>query len=142
MPTIFSRPAAPAAPLICTGDQGQARLQIDGYRSAFQHLLHVDAIPHGFRWTFRAQPGLAEQLRGLAEREADCCRFMSFELTDEGDRIVWETTGDASAAPVIDELARLPERLRNEPRASHDLAALKRSAEAAGLVFTAATARS
>jgi hypothetical protein len=141
MPSFFSRAAAPAAPLICTGDHTQARLQIDGYRAAFEHLIHAESIPHGFRWIFRAQPGLAARLRALAEREADCCRFMSFELTEDGDRIVWESTGDASASPVLDEIARLPERLRDEPRAGHDLAALKRSAEAKGLVF-APTARS
>ena len=142
MPSYFSRAAAPAAPLICTGDHAQVRAQIDGYRAAFEHLIQVEAIPRGFRWIFRAQPGLGALLCALAEREADCCRFMSFDVTDDGARIVWESTGDASASPIIDEIARLPERLRDEPRASHDLAALKRSAEAAGLVFTAATERS
>jgi hypothetical protein len=135
--TFFSRPAVPAAAIVCTGDRTLARLQIDGYRAAFEHLISVDAIPRGFRWTFRAQLGLASQLRGLAEREAGCCRFLSFDLTSEGDRIVWESTGDASATSVIDEIARLPQRLRDEPRAEHDIAVLKQNAEAAGLAFRA-----
>lgn len=139
MPSYFSRAAAPAAPLICTGDHAQVRAQIDGYRAAFEHLIQVEAIPRGFRWIFRAQPGLGALLCALAEREADCCRFMSFELTDDGARIVWESTGHASASSVIDEIARLPERLRDEPRAGDDLALLKRNVETAGLVFAART---
>ena len=44
MPSYFSRAAAPAAPLICTGDHAQVRAQIDGYRAAFEHLIQVDGV--------------------------------------------------------------------------------------------------
>lgn len=134
--SFFSCAAVPATPVVCTGDHTLARRQIDGYRAAFQHLVDVDAIPHGFRWTFRARPGLAAELRTLAEREAGCCRFISYDIIADGDRVIWESTGDASAAAVIEEIARLPQRLRDEPRPDRDLAALKRDAEAAGLRFT------
>jgi hypothetical protein len=133
---IFSRAAAPSAPVVCTGDLALARLQLDGYRAAFQHLVRVDAIPGGFRWTFRAQLGLASQLRGLAEREAECCRFLSYDLVSDGEWIVWDSAGSDDARPVIDEIARLPQRLRD----ANDLAAIKRNVEAAGLIFRPGTA--
>jgi hypothetical protein len=137
MPSFFSRAAAPAAPLICTVDKTLVRLQLDGYRAAFEHLVRTEVIPNGFRWIFRAEAGLTTNLRALAEREAECCRFLSFDLATDGGLVVWEITGEASAAAVLEELARMPQRLRDEPRPDHDLVALERHAEAAGLRFTA-----
>jgi hypothetical protein len=137
MPSFFSRAAAPAAPLICTGDQTLVRLQLDGYRAAFEQLVRTEVVPNGFRWIFRAEPGLTDRLRTLAEREAECCRFLSFDLGTDGDLIIWEITAEASAAAVLAEVGRLPQRLRDEPRPEHDIVALERHAEEAGLRFTA-----
>jgi hypothetical protein len=134
---LFSHQQVAEAPIVCTADLTHAQVQIDGYRAAFARLVKGERFAGGFRWTFRAELGLESQLRGLAEREAACCRFVSFDLTADGQHIVWTTTGDDRAAAVLDEYFRLPDRLREEPRRGHDVAALKHAADRAGLGFTA-----
>ncbi len=74
---------------------------------------------------------------GLAEREADCCHFFSYDLITDGDKIVWEVRAEDRVSSVLEEYFHLPERLQEEPRQVHDVATLKRSAEKAGLGFTA-----
>ena len=132
--------AAPDQPIACTADlrDGTAvQAHIDAYRAVFTRLIGTERFADGFRWSFRAEPGLEAELRALVEREHGCCRFFNFELTVDRDRIVWTTTADEPARSMVDEFFRLPERLRSEPRSGHDLAVLKHSAEAAGLMFTA-----
>ena len=134
---LFSRSSAVNAPVVCSADLTHAQVQIDGYRAAFQRLVGTERFPGGFRWTFRAEHGLESQLRELAEREADCCRFFSYDLITDGDKISWEVRGEDRVSSVLEEYFHLPERLREEPRQVHDVAALKRSAEKAGLIFIA-----
>jgi hypothetical protein len=134
--TLFSRSSAVNAPVVCTADLTHAQVQIDGYRAVFQRLASAERFPGGFRWTFRAELGLESQLRGLAEREADCCRFFSYDLITDDDKIDWEVRGEDRVSSVLEEYFHLPERLREEPRQVHDVAALKRSAEKAGLGFS------
>jgi hypothetical protein len=130
---------APDAPLVCTADLSHAQIQIDGYRAAFAHLVDTKRLPGGFRWTFRSTLGLEAQLMGLAERESQCCPFLSFELTRAGESIVWEVSARDEAASIVEEFFRLPERLEQEPRAGYDVELLKRTAKAAGLIFEAPT---
>jgi hypothetical protein len=111
--------------------------QIDRYRAAFVHLVGTERLAGGFRWRFRAEPGLEAELKLLAERETDCCRFFQFTLLRSGDELHWETRADQRAASVLEEFARLPERLSQEPRRGHDVVSVKRSVSAAGLVFAA-----
>jgi hypothetical protein len=137
--------AAAGAPIVCTANlrnDGAVQTQVDDYRAAFAHLVGSERFPGGFRWRFGVVPGLEARLRQLADREHGCCGFMSFAVTSSRDQIVWEATADERATAVIEEFFRLPERLRDEPRRGHDAAALKRSAEAAGLRFAADDRRS
>ena len=134
---LFSRKGVDGAPIVCTADLTHAQVQIDGYRAAFARLLGAERFAGGFRWTFRAELGLESQLRGLAEREADCCAFFSYDLTSDGQTIIWDIRGDGRVSSVMEEYFHLPERLREEPRRGHDVAALKRAADKAGLGFTA-----
>lgn len=127
-------------PIACTADlkdKPAVQEQMDRYRAAFVQLVGTDRFAGGFRWRFRAQPGLDVELKLLAEREADCCRFLQFDLLKVGEELHWETRANESAASVLDEFAKLPDRLRQEPRRGHDVASLKRSASAAGLIFIA-----
>jgi hypothetical protein len=126
------------APIACTADLGDergVRAQVDGYRAVFAELVGTERFAGGFRWRFRARPGLEAELRQLAEREHGCCSFLSFELTRSGDEIVWETTAPSRADSVLEAFFRLPAGLR-DTGPGHDVPALKQSAEAAGLVFT------
>jgi len=132
--------AADDEPIACTADlqdKPAVQEQMDRYRAAFGRLVGTDRFAGGFRWRFRAQPGLEAELKLLAEREADCCRFFQFDLLKVDDELHWETRANESAASVLDEFANLPDRLRQEPRSGHDVVSVKRSATAAGLVFAA-----
>jgi hypothetical protein len=131
---LLSLPGTRGADIVCTADLRNAQAQIDEYRTAFAYLVSAERFPEGFRWRFRAEPGLVDRLARLAEREAQCCRFFSFELY-EGSDLVWETRTEPRASAMLEEYFRLPERLRAEPRSGYDVAALERCARAAGLAF-------
>jgi len=139
-PLYRSPDVAEGEHIVCTGDlkdKPAVQEQIDRYRMAFQRLLTTERFPGGFRWRFRAAPGLELQLRQLVEREHDCCRFFQFSLRQEGAELIWETTADEAAASVVEEYAQLPQRLIEEPRRGDDVAHLKNTASAAGLKFAA-----
>jgi hypothetical protein len=57
-------------------------------------------------------------------------------LRDAGDSIVWETTASKEAARVLDEFARLPERLNQHAKGS-EVAPIKQAIGNAGLIFAA-----
>jgi hypothetical protein len=112
------------------------RGQLDGYRAAFEQLLHVEKFEGGVRWVFTNRPGLGAELRTLAEKEHQCCSFFKFDLQDAGETIVWETTASKEAGRVLDEFARLPERLSQHARGS-EVAPIKQAIGDAGLIFAA-----
>ena len=135
---VYRTPAASGdEPIACTADLSLAQVQIDAYRAAFTHLVASERFAGGFRWIFRAEPGLVGQLRDVAAREHECCRFLSFDVKSDGRQIVWETRASERAASVLEEYSRLPQRLSTEPRRGRDVALLKRAADEAGLKFTA-----
>ena len=135
-----SAAAAEDEPIACTadlGDQPAVQEQLDRYRAVFAQLLGTERFAGGFRWRFRARPGLEAELELLAGREADCCRFFQFELLKKDGELHWETRASERARSVLEEFSRLPERLSQEPRRGLDVGSVKRSASAAGLVFAA-----
>ena len=143
---LFESPEpSPDEPVVCTaplGDKPQVQAGIDSYRAAFAHLTTTERFDGGFRWRFQRVAGLEARLEQLVAAEHGCCRFFQFNLTVEGDEVVWETRAPAHAASVLDEYSRIPERLKAEPRRGHDVAALKTKASDAGLRFAADEAAS
>ena len=142
--TACAWPGAGDAAIACTADlRNEKAVQgyVERYKSAFTHLVHSERLPNGFRWAFRAEPGLLARLKELASLEHECCGFFSFELTSDRDRITWTVTADEQAQSVVDEFFHLPERLAQGPRTGHDLASLRRKFESGGLVFIGAKAR-
>lgn len=135
---IFSTPSPrPGEPIVCTADlrdQPTVQGQLEGYAAAFQQLIRVEKLDERVRWIFANRPGLGDELRRLAENEHRCCRFFKFDLRADGEAIVWETTAAPEAAPVLDEFARLPERLSQHARGSA-VQPIKQAIEAAGLSF-------
>jgi hypothetical protein len=133
---VYTSPdPSPDAPIACTVDlRDGAKLQagMNEYRAAFTHLASTERTSNGFRWHFRAAPGLETQLKRLATAEHACCSFMKFEVTVQGSELVWETTADASARSVVEEYMRLPEMLR----AGRDVKGIKDRVTRAGLTFT------
>jgi hypothetical protein len=101
------------------------------FREAFIHLERTETIAGGFRWYFQADSALEVQLRDLARREHECCKFFSFSLTREGRALVWETRAPHEAAAVLEEFKRLPETLKRSSTAD----AMQRVLSGAGLRF-------
>ncbi len=127
------------APIACTvdlRDKNAVQAGMDKYRGAFIHLVSTERTSNGFRWRFRATPGLETQLTQLAASEHSCCSFMKFDIAASGSEIVWTTTADASAQSVVEEYMRLPEMLRAEPRPGHDVTSIKERVVRAGITFT------
>jgi hypothetical protein len=62
---------------------------------------------------FAAKPGVAERTAELARREALCCPFASYQVTVEGEHVVWRTSSQAGpvAQAILDEFYGLPEQM-------------------------------
>jgi hypothetical protein len=101
------------------------------FRDAFVHLERTETIAGGFRWYFQADSALEVQLRDLAHREHDCCRFFDFRITREGSALVWETRAPDAAGAVLEEFKLLPETLKG----SSSLDTMQRVLAGAGLTF-------
>ena len=124
--------AASIEPIACSlmGREEQAKRAAE-FREAFVHLDRTETIAGGFRWYFRGDYALEAQLRDLAHREHECCRFFDFRITREGSALVWETRGPQGAAAVLEEFKLLPETLKG----SSTLDAMQRVLADAGLTF-------
>lgn len=137
---IFTSPVAGSKePVVCTADlAGNPTVLglLEGYRAVFVHLRDTERFDGGFRWIFEPSEGLEDELRALAEKEHQCCRFFEFHVRAAGGVVIWETRGDERSRKIVEEFSNLPARLA-ENATGEDVAALKRSAGAAGLVFKA-----
>jgi len=142
--SILSTPAPRAdEPIISTAnlhDKPTVQGQLDGYRAAFKDLLRTEPFEGGVRWVFAKRPGLSTELKELAQKEHQCCAFFKYDVRTAGETIIWETRANASAAAVLEEFARLPERLAAHPQGS-EAPAIKRAIEDKGLIFAADSAR-
>jgi hypothetical protein len=107
--------------------------RVDEYRAVFRRIVHAERFDHGFEWRFRWDADVEAQVRSLAVKEQECCRFFRFEVGRDGAEIVWVTRADDRAAAVLEEFFHLPERLLEE----HDVRAVKAAAKRAGLAFSA-----
>jgi hypothetical protein len=72
--------------------------------------LGRDRDQTGARWLLRADPGVEEWARDLADRENACCAFMTSSVTREGDVVIWHVTAidDEAAHAVLDMFYDLP----------------------------------
>ncbi len=72
--------------------------------------LGRDRDQTGARWLLRADPGVEEWARDLADRENACCAFMTNTVTREGDLVIWHATTieDEAARAVLDLFHDLP----------------------------------
>jgi hypothetical protein len=96
-------------PIACTLDSDGFRGRLDEFRRIFeQGFISSERLEGGGRFRFRALPGLEAELRSLAEREQDCCRFFRFEIVVKEGELWWETRVSAEAEPVLDAFLELP----------------------------------
>jgi hypothetical protein len=82
------------------------------YRRLFEHALSGrDSTATATTFRFAARPGVREWVCDLAQREAACCPFLSYDIDEEGEEIVWTTDGGlgASEMAILDEFLDGPE---------------------------------
>jgi hypothetical protein len=119
--TSESRP-----PVVCdmtsAPDTGVERLA--EYARLFETAyLGRDRDHTGARWLLRADPGVEEWARDLAERENACCAFMTSTVTREGDLVIWHmrTIDDEAATAVLDLFHDLPLHSLSKPSQVEDI---------------------
>jgi hypothetical protein len=93
----------------CTLGARDLAARSGAFQSVFEHLVISTRHPAGFRWSFRNAPGLERRLRELARSEHECCPFLTFAVSVQGDHVLWATCGPAEAAAAIDVFYRMPE---------------------------------
>ena len=114
MTKLLSIAPRPDAPIACDMSSASDTLaeRLTEYRRLFEHALtsrKSTATATTFR--FAARPGVREWVCDLATREAACCQFLTYEIDEQGEEIVWTTTGGLGAAEmgILDEFLNGPE---------------------------------
>ena len=118
MTKLLSITPRPDAPIACDMSSAQDSLaeRLAEYRRLFEHALvarNSTATSTTFR--FEARPGVREWVRDLAMREAACCPFLSYEIDEEGEAILWTVAGGlgASEMGILNEFLEGPARDRS-----------------------------
>ncbi len=103
MTKLLSITAQPDAPVACdmTGATDTLAQRLSEYRRLFGQAL-IDRESTATATTFRlaARPGITEWLLDLVRREAACCPFLSYEVDQVGEELVWRTSGGLGAAEM------------------------------------------
>lgn len=114
MAKLLSIAPRPDVPVACDMSSAPDTLaeRLAEYRRLFEHALtgrESTATATTFR--FAARPGVREWVCDLAKREAACCPFLSYEIDEQGDEIVWTTAGGlgASEMAILEEFLDGPE---------------------------------
>ncbi|NUT39754.1 MAG: hypothetical protein HOV86_07150 [Thermoactinospora sp.] len=103
-----------STPVVCDMSTAQDTVEerLQEYRRLFgRHLAGRERTGQGVRFLLRAEAGVEEWVRDLAVREKACCAFFAFEVSVEGEHVVWEcaVSDDDNARAVLEEFYRLPE---------------------------------
>jgi hypothetical protein len=61
-------------------------------------------IEGGVRLTFRAAPGVEEEVRELAALERDCCAFATFDVNASADRVTLDVISSGDGVTAVREL--------------------------------------
>jgi len=109
--SILARPDAPIACDMTTATDTLAE-RLAEYRRLFEHALTSrESTATATTFRFAARPGVREWVCDLAKREAACCPFLSYEIDEHGEEIVWTTEGGlgASEMAILEEFLDGPE---------------------------------
>lgn len=111
----FTLPALPGAAIACdvTDAPDTPEERLAEYGRLFAHALVArERRGTAVVFTLAAKPGVREWIADLLRREAACCPFLTYQVEDGGDEIVWTTSTGAgpAAEAVLDELFAGPER--------------------------------
>lgn len=127
---ISRHTGAPGAPVVCTIERAGVAARVTEFKSAFEHLVNRERLLDGFRWVFRGDDAFARQLQELAAREHECCLFLTFTLSVDGELVTWEVVGAPEARGAIDVFFALPDTI------DHDVDLLMQQAAERGLAFS------
>lgn len=124
-----------STPIVCdmTSAPDTVRQRLEEYRRLFaRHLADREKTTQGIRFRLRAEPGVEAWARDLAAREKACCAFFAFDITVEGDQVIWDwaVSDDDTARAILAEYYRLPDTAPESP------AELSDHLTAKGLLFT------
>jgi hypothetical protein len=113
MTKLLSITPRPDAPIACDMSSAQDTLaeRLAEYRRLFEHALVArKSTATATTFHFAARPRVREWVRDLAMREAACCPFLSYEIDEEGEAIVWTIAGGlgASEMDILNELLEGP----------------------------------
>ncbi|MGP3962741.1 hypothetical protein ACTWPT_42790 [Nonomuraea sp. 3N208] len=103
-----------STPIVCdmTTAPDTTQQRLDEYRRLFgQHLISRERTAEGIRFRLRAEPGVEEQVRDLAEREKACCAFFAFDITTHGEQVIWDcaVSDNDTARAILEGYYLLPE---------------------------------
>ena len=123
MTTLLSITARPGASIACDMTAAEDTLvgRLAEYRRLFDHALVArDSTATTTTFRLAARPGVRDWALDLARREAACCPFLSYQVEEVGDEIVWTTSGGlgASQMSLLDEYLATPDPPANTPTAS------------------------
>ena len=109
MTNLLSIAPRPDAPIACdmSGAPDTPAERLAEYRRLFEHaLIGRESTATATTFRFAARPGVREWVCDLAKREAACCPFLSYEIDEEGEEIVWTTAGGlgVSKMGILDEV--------------------------------------
>jgi hypothetical protein len=81
------------------------------YRRLFGHALVTrDSTHDTTTFRFAARPGVRDWVLDLVRREAACCPFLSYEVDEQDQQILWTTSGlGATEMAVLDEFLARPD---------------------------------
>jgi hypothetical protein len=90
-------------PIACSLGPDELAGRAQEWRELAQRaLIEADRTEAAAVQRYRRKPGVEAKLRELVALEAECCPFLDFALTQDGDEIVLTVGGPAEAARVID----------------------------------------
>jgi hypothetical protein len=72
-------------------------------------LIARDSIEGGVRLRLRVLPGVEAAVRGLIERERECCPFLDLTLDRRPGELWFEVRGPADASSAVPVLLRPPD---------------------------------
>jgi hypothetical protein len=96
MTKLLSIAPQPDAPIACDMSLARDTLaeRLAEYRPLIEHaLIGHESNETATTFRFAARPGVREWVCNLAKREAACCSFLAYEIDQEGEEIVWITSG-------------------------------------------------
>jgi hypothetical protein len=89
-------------PLACSLDAADAAGREARWRAlARDALVAAERTPDGAVQTYRDAPRVEPQLAELVALEAQCCPFLTFALSRDGDRVVLRVSAPEEAAGIV-----------------------------------------